>query len=299
MSTEPEGHPYDRSTKWLIEHFPEAILEGLAGLKGIRSCRPIQAELVQPRLLPDGLFEVQFNDHNETEIVVLEVATYPLKTLDDQVLRNALMATLKYKKLPEIITLILSPRGNYEVVGTAELISGRETAAVRWRWKVIELWKLKATDLLTSGDLGVLPWLALTQIDGDPEPLFRDARERIEEQAPTDQAANMLAVSWVLAGLRYDDTEWLSKIFGGREAMLDSSVLRELRDEWTTEGRQEGALGTGRKLIVKILQNRFGIEGSALEESLAKVRDEATLDELAEFALHCPDLQSFRNRIHG
>jgi len=45
---------YDKSSKWLIEHHAGAILK-LAGLSDIASWTPVQAELVQPRQLPDGL----------------------------------------------------------------------------------------------------------------------------------------------------------------------------------------------------------------------------------------------------
>ena len=38
----------------------------------------------------------------------------------------------------------------------------------------------------------------------------------------------------VLAGLRYNDPR-LFQLLGGREAMIESPVLQELKDEWTRE----------------------------------------------------------------
>ena len=49
-------HEYDKSSKWLIQHHGDSILR-LAGIVGIESWRPLQAEVVQPRQLPDGLIE--------------------------------------------------------------------------------------------------------------------------------------------------------------------------------------------------------------------------------------------------
>src|SRR5947209_5127502 len=49
--------PYDRSSKWLIDHYAAAMLR-LAGITDVISCRPVPGEVVQPRQLPDGLLEV-------------------------------------------------------------------------------------------------------------------------------------------------------------------------------------------------------------------------------------------------
>jgi hypothetical protein len=49
---------YDKSSKWLIQHHGDSILR-LAGIRDIESWKPLQAELVQPRQLPDGLIEAQ------------------------------------------------------------------------------------------------------------------------------------------------------------------------------------------------------------------------------------------------
>jgi len=51
--TEAEHQPYDRSSKWLIQHHGDSMLR-LAGVKNTQAWRPAQAEVVQPRRLPDG-----------------------------------------------------------------------------------------------------------------------------------------------------------------------------------------------------------------------------------------------------
>ncbi len=208
-----------------------------------------------------------------------------------------MMAFLEFKKLPEVITIILKPRGIYEVEGMAELVSFRAKSRLRWSWEVIELWKIKANELLEQRDVGVLPWIALTEIEGDPEPVFRECRRRIEVDASPDQVANMLAVTWVFAGSRYDSTGWLHQLFGGRQAMLESSVLRDLKDEWITEGRQEGAIETSRKAIELILSRRFDADLAEVHEALREVVDEGKLTDLMSFALECPDLDAFRARL--
>jgi hypothetical protein len=49
-------HEYDKSSKWLIQHHGNALLR-LGGTGNVVSWRPLQAEVVQPRKLCDGLLD--------------------------------------------------------------------------------------------------------------------------------------------------------------------------------------------------------------------------------------------------
>ena len=62
---ENEHQPYDKSSKWLIQHHGDSILR-LAGITGIAAWRPAQAEVVQPRQLPDGLLKVRLEGEART-----------------------------------------------------------------------------------------------------------------------------------------------------------------------------------------------------------------------------------------
>ncbi len=59
---------YDKSSKWLIQHHGDSILR-LAGIADIATWRPLQAEVVQPRRLPDGLIEVYHRGQIEPDLV--------------------------------------------------------------------------------------------------------------------------------------------------------------------------------------------------------------------------------------
>jgi hypothetical protein len=76
---------YDRTSKWLIQHHGDSILR-IAGVRDLVSWRPLQAELVQPRQLPDGLIEARHAGQAEPRLYVLEPATYPDERLLEQVL---------------------------------------------------------------------------------------------------------------------------------------------------------------------------------------------------------------------
>ena len=65
---------FDRSSKWLLQHHGDSILR-LGGIEHVRAWRPLQADVVQPRQLPDGLLEVELADHPEPDLFLIEVAT--------------------------------------------------------------------------------------------------------------------------------------------------------------------------------------------------------------------------------
>ena len=73
---------YDPSSKWMLEEQGASILY-LAGERDVRSCRARQPEVVQPRQLPDGLLEVNFPGQTESDLFVIEVATYPERRAAD------------------------------------------------------------------------------------------------------------------------------------------------------------------------------------------------------------------------
>jgi hypothetical protein len=148
--------------------------------------------------------------------------------------------------------------------------------------------------ILAAGDVGLIPWVPLSKFDGPPEPIFRERRSRIDHDGRPEEHENLLAVSQILAGLRYDDPR-LFQILGGREAMIESPVLQQLKAEWT----QEGAREAHRKDIIESLTARFGDEAENLAAKLDVIDDESRLKELVRAAATCPDLDAFRKRLEA
>jgi hypothetical protein len=61
-------YEYDKSSKWLIKHHGDSILR-LAGVEDIASWTPLQAELVEPRQLPDGVLSALEYGQSEPDII--------------------------------------------------------------------------------------------------------------------------------------------------------------------------------------------------------------------------------------
>ena len=185
------------------------------------------------------------------------------------------------------MVLFLHPKGNIEAAGAVNLRSRQGWTDWRLSWKIAKLWEIPAEELLAASDVGLIPWVLLTQFDGPPEPIVLQCRARIDQDAPPDEHENLLAVTQLLARLRYHDPK-LFQLLGGRKAMIESPLLDELKAEWTRE--------TTRKAILKFLEARFGIAARALEAELKTV-DENRLDDLLSLAATCRTLASFRKKV--
>jgi hypothetical protein len=277
----------DRSGKWLIGHCGDALLR-LAGVSGFRAWRAVAADVVQPRQLPDGLLDVFFNDRSEPDPFLVEIATYPEERLEEQVLRDALLVWLDRRVLPEVVTLVLHPRGNLRLSGTQQQTSRHGWTTIACTWRVVELWTVSAADLLAANDVGLIPWVPLARFDEAPEVILRQCRERIDLQAPRDWRANLLAVTLVMTRLRYNDPQLLA-ILGGSQVMIESPLIQEIIDQTVQK--------TMHKVILGDLETRFGPVPAGVSEEVRKVREEERLHDLQKFAMLCPDLASFQARL--
>lgn len=286
----------DIAGKWLIGFHADTLVR-LAGIRRIVSWKAVQAEPVEPRRLPDGLIEVHCRGRSQPILVALEVSTYPYTRLAKQAADYALLIYLARGVVPEVVTLILRPKGRKPAPRELVIPSEAGTTSIRVEWKVIELWKVPASELLAAGDIGLIPLVPLSSFEGPDEAILDECRERILRDAPADERENLLAVTHFFAGLKYNDTRLFEKL-GGTKAMLKtgSPLLREIIEEATEEGRREGAQSATKNNIIAVLAARFGTEAEALGAGL-KAIDDAGLEELLGRAATCPDLASFREQI--
>ncbi|QEH32006.1 hypothetical protein OJF2_04750 [Aquisphaera giovannonii] len=281
-------HEYDKSSKWLIQHHGAAILR-LAGITGVVEWRPLQAEVVQARSLPDGLIAATLAREPAPRLFVLELATYPEPRVADQAVRDAAFVYLDRGELPEVVVVVLSPKGRFRVPREFELRSALGRTSWHVRWHVVELWTIPAESLLTAPEVGAVPWALLGRVEGPPEPFFRRCRERIDREAAPEEREGLLAVSQVLARLRYDD-EGLFRLLGGEQTMLELPFLDKLREKWTREAAHDVLVRT----IVNILATRFKTRAKSLEAELARIDEVKRLEALQTLAVTCESLKDFR-----
>jgi hypothetical protein len=278
-----ERFRYDRSSKWLIEHHGGAILR-VGGVRDVEAWRAVHSEIVQPRQLPDGLLEVRRAGRTDWQPVVVEIETYPDNKTPADLLDDVLLVYLDRRVVPDVLVLVLAPKGNVAVAGELTLRSPGGLTELRGRWHAVSLWTLPAAELLATGDPGVMPWVSLARIDGPPEPVLQECRRIIDERAVPDEKANLLAVCEVLGGLRYN-AAMLSSIFGGRERMIESPIYKE----WRAWGMQEA--------LLSLLEDRIGSVPAEVKSTVEGISDLDRLKALIKVAARCPDLESFRQAL--
>jgi hypothetical protein len=301
--TVEEYQPYDKSSKWLIQHHGDSMLR-LAKIGNVEAWRAAQAEVVQPRQLPDGLLEVRLQGEARDGLFLLEVAAYPERRVGTPLTRDLMLVYLGRGELPEGLTLVLRPKGKYRVPGRRRLGSRHGFSSCILKWRVVELWTMPAEELLAAQDVGLIPWVPLTDFTDAPETMIRRCRAAIEQHAPADEKANLLAVTQVLMYLRYNDVGLLT-ILGGTQAMIESPLIdqlfkerygQQLAEEVRQTARQT-ARETAHRAILTVLEARFGQVPRDLAEDIESVADENRLTDLVCRGATCPDLEAFRDEI--
>jgi hypothetical protein len=277
----------DNTAKWMIDHHGDAILR-MGGVSGFSSWRASQTTLAHPRELPDGLLEVAFPGQAQADLFVIEVATYPERRAEEQAARDAALVLLDRGVLPDVITLVLHPKGQIRVGGNWQQTSRHGTTHLGFSWQVVEMDTLSAEQLLALNDVGVVPWVPLAQTALPVTELLRTCRERIEQQARPEEVANLLAVAQVMTTLRYNDPSLLA-IIGGRRMIIETPLIQEILAEVRREDLH--------KYILGLLQEKFG---GVPSELAARVRAVQDIEQLRQFMLRagaCSDLDAFRAHL--
>ena len=287
---------YDRSSKWLIGHFSESLLWLGGERRPISSCQAVQAEVVLPAKLPDGLFEVHFAGASEPEFHLSEVFVYPDRRALDQIIRDLELVHADRREIPELSAITLRPHGRYRIPNEGLFKSRRGTTEIQAKWTSIELWNVPAADLLARNDPGLIPWVPLCKSRRSAASLLTECKRRIEDLAAPELHEPLLTTTFVYADLRFGSDPAL-KILGERNVLAETPMIKQLVQEAKREGQRDGerdgAVKRAIEDIVKILESRFGPVASDVLAKLQLVRDQDRLSELFAISLNCKDEKTF------
>jgi hypothetical protein len=283
-----ESFPFDRAGKWLIVHHGDAVLR-LAGVTDIPAWQAVQTEVVQPRQLPDGLIEVERPGAGRPDLFVVEIATDPEARIAEQVFADLALVYLDRGVLPEAVVLVLRPKGRLRAPGRFDERGRHGWSRLQAKWRVVNLWRMPAADLLSADEPGLAPWATVARWDGPPEALFRRCRELIDRKAPPAEHANMLAVAVRLADIRYHNHPELLAILGGKQAVIDSPLMREIMDEQAAQLLHE--------TIPDVLAERFGAVPPDLVAAVRSIQDVGRLKTVIRLAARAKSYATFRRDL--
>jgi hypothetical protein len=278
-----ERFRYDRSSKWLLDHHGNSILF-LGRVRDIAEWRTRQAEIVQPRKLPDGLLEVRRQHETRFHPYIVEIETYAERSTPQDLLDSLMLVYQDRHELPDVLILVLRPKGQVEVADHITLQSPGGMTDLRASWRVVELWNVPASELLATGEPGLMPWVPLTRLDGPAPAILGECRRIIDEKAKPEEHANLLAVTQVLMNLLHYDLA-LYAILGGKEAMIESPLLNNLIAEEVQRN------------LLQLLEDRFGPVPFDIAQRVKDITNLEHLRQLTSQAGRCPDLDSFRRAL--
>jgi hypothetical protein len=279
---------YDASSKWLIETFAAELLR-LAGVGPVAAVKPLPGELVQAWQLPDGLVEVSFPGRAEPVLHLIEVNTFPYSRVPGELLDDVLLTYLDRRVVPEVIAVTLCEKGHVRIAPDIRVTSPLGHTRLEAAWLVVNLWELNAADFLPLTDPGMAPWIPLMKIDGPPEPVLQQCKDAIDTISPAGRKANLLGVTRVLGGLRFDDKLW-EALFRVEGKMIESPVLQKWFRETEIEKRQA--------VILESLEAHFGGPVPAdVSAAVRVVHDETRLKALLPLAYSSSTLDEFRKAL--
>jgi hypothetical protein len=140
---------FDIGSKWLLHNQGKgALLVG--GLKGVRRVEPGPGEIAQNRRFPDGLLRVYFTGQRKPHHVLIEVATYAEERAVQQALDDLTLAYSALGYLPDLLMLVLRPKGTLRIGGKHEVHGKLGLSWLGARWKPVELWTLPAAEFLAK-----------------------------------------------------------------------------------------------------------------------------------------------------
>lgn len=277
---------FDRSSKWLLENQGRALMR-LAGAQKITRSVALQPEAVQPGTLPDGLLDVRFADRSRS-LVLVEMATYPEKRIVEQVTRDMRLVRQARGVLPDTLVFVLCQKGTWAVPDHLTTRSKLEWSEETLRWKVVELWKIQAKQLLESNEVGLMPLVPLTLFEGPPEPILRQSKDLIDQHGGEDRDS-LLAVSQVMTQLRFNTPECLA-IFGGNKIMRESPLIQRFLDESTQQARHAS--------ILEFLLARFKEPPPGeVDVAVRQLRKEKQYQVGTAIAATCTDYADFLQRL--
>jgi hypothetical protein len=274
---------YDIGSKWLLQHYGKDVLR-IGGLSNVVGTQPMPGEVVQNRRFPDGLLQAYLRDEPKPCHVLVEIATFPERRARKQAMNNLALAFSALGQLPDLLMLVLRPKGKFRIGDQHEVHSTLNWSRLGVGWRTVELWTLPADPFLAEASVGLLPWVPLMQMAAPPEAVLERCVERIEKEAPNADQGDMLAISELMTGLRFPNSQLL-KLFEGKQAMIESPVVQR----WKAESLHEA--------IIAVLKNRFNAVPRDVAKQLRNIRDEKRLIQLNVQAAQCEDLDVFREEI--
>jgi hypothetical protein len=231
-------------------------------------------------------------------LVLVEIESYASNDVDRQVLDDIALVYLEHRQVPMVVSLILKNKGNIVVRGECVRTSVDGQVQFIARWPVVRLWEQDAEALFAENDASLIPWIPLARTEQSAEEIATRCVEQLTAVADRAERSALFAVTRIFAGLAHPELRAsFAHIFGGMRAMIESPVLDEVREYLRDLYLTEGQLTTQRAAVHDTLDVRFEHVTPEIVAQLDAIDDLVWLKALLRFAITCPTIDAFANKL--
>jgi hypothetical protein len=281
----------DQGIKRLIQTHPADVLA--LALPGAEHLGVLTTDIAaEPQLMLDTLQRIRYQG---VECAAnIEAEARPRPDMPRRCFEYGARASIIHN-LPVISIVLWLEAGGAVPTSPYELRVGDHLIAT-WHFIGIEVYRLRASDLLARGEVGLLPLIAFTE-EGKSLETVEAAANAVQERAPAKDMAE-LELLLALFSARNLGTEpimgLIRRLFMNREILEESPLYHWLMQKATEQGMAQGmAQGEERGLreaVLIILRGRFGepdadivtaVDGASRETLSALLLNAAT-DTLAQ-----------------
>jgi predicted transposase YdaD len=266
--------PFDNVAKRLLREKPQHFVSWLVAGGVFRRILP--NELKSRNIFADGLFSIVVNE--QSALLHIEFQTRNHETVPKRLLEYNVLASSENEWLP-VYTCVIYLRKDGRVPESPlirMLPSGEE--GHRFYYRVVEVGKIPAKQLLQKGLSGLLPLLPLTESGAEPEVM--------QEMVTTLQEAGereLLALAYAFGGLVSGNeayNEWFKRSFAMLEDILEESwtyqeILKKGREEEHRQRVQEQ-----RETLLSFVQMRFPELTLIAKQQISTINDPGALHDL-------------------
>lgn len=212
-------------------------------------------------------------------LIHLEFQAGPDAQLGRRVLLYNALLHYRYGVPVQSVVVLLRPKADSPPLQGAVRYQARpERGGMEFAFDVVRLWQ-RPVEAFLEGGVALLPLAVLCQLPPDKSPeealpeVLRRIEERLTREATPADAAKLMRMTFVLAGMRVEKAE-LKQLFAGVGLMKESFAYDVLIEEGKIQGVRETVLHQGRK--------RFGPATEQIETAIAAINDLDRLNYLAE-----------------
>ena len=267
-------HPYDASTKYLVETRLADWLP-LCGRTTTAELQVVDADLATVTAAADRVLRVC---EDPPWLLHLELQSSRDPNLLPNLPAYNILLERRHGVLVRTVVVLLRKSAEMAELTDTFLRGFRgEQPYLVFRYEVVRVWELSSETFL-SGGLGILPLAPLSAVDEAELPgVIRRMDERIRAEATVNEAGTLWTAADVLMGLRYPRAlvaQLLQGIHGMKESVTYQAIVEEGEVKGKVEARQEVILQLGRR--------RFGTPTPASEIALRGITDPDRLTRLID-----------------